>query len=65
MSFDEICTLAQAYGCTITSGGKHMHVVHKPSGTLIAIPRHGKSVREVYIKELKVLFDSIGDIKGE
>lgn len=42
-----------------------MHVVHKPSGTLIAIPRHGKSVREVYIKELKVLFDSIGDIKGE
>lgn len=30
------------------------------SGTVIPIPVHGKYVKEAYIKELKILFDSVG-----
>ncbi len=36
-----------------------MKVVHPPSGTVIPIPRHGKAVKEAYIKQLKNLFDQI------
>ena len=36
-----------------------MKVVHRASGTVIPIPRHGKAVKEAYIKQLKTLFDSI------
>ena len=63
MTFEEIEVLARAYGCIVRSGGKHsLHIVHKDSGTVIPIPRHGKTVDEAYIKQLRDLFDSIGDI---
>lgn len=65
ISFDEISTLAHAYGCIIESGGKHTRIVHPASGTVIPIPRHGKNVGEAYIKQLKNLFDTIGDIMEE
>lgn len=65
ITFAEVETLAAAYGCIVKSGGKHMRVVHIPSGSVIPIPRHGKTVGEAYIKQLKDLFDSIGEIREE
>ena len=63
ITFEDIEALATYYGCQISSGGNHSKkVVHVPSGTVIPIPIHGKTIKEAYIKELKKLFDSI---KGE
>lgn len=65
MTFDEISSLAHAYGCIVEAGGKHMHIVHSGSGTVIPIPRHGKTVGEAYIKQLRILFDDIGKLLEE
>lgn len=65
MTFSEIRKLAEAYGCIVESGGKHMHIVHRDLNRVIPIPIHGKNVQEAYIKQLKELFDLIGDIKEE
>lgn len=59
ITFDEVQTLAEYFGCIVVGGGNHMKVVHKASGTVISVPRHGKTVKEIYIKELKKLFDRI------
>ena len=63
MTFDEISKLASAYGCSVNPGGKHMHIVHVASGTVIPIPRHGNTVDEAYIKQLKDLFNRIGHME--
>lgn len=66
MTFDEIFVLAKEYGCIVEPGGKHsVKIVHKESGTVIPIPRHGDTIREVYIKQLRVLFDQIGSKEEE
>ena len=39
-----------------------MRVVCPENGAIVPIPRHGKTVEEAYIKQLRDLFDSIGDI---
>lgn len=59
ITFDEVQALAEYFGSTIVGGGNHMKIVHSSSGTVIPIPRHGKTVKEAYIKQLKVLFDKI------
>ena len=59
ITFDEVQSLAEYFGCIVVGGGSHMKVVHPDSGTVIPIPRHGKTVKEAYIKQLKTLFDSI------
>ena len=59
ISFEEIELLANYFGCEIKYGGNHPKVAHRASGTIIPIPRHGKCVDEVYIKQLKLLFDEI------
>lgn len=60
ITFDDVEALANYFGCSILSGGKHSKkVVHRPSGTVIPIPMHGKTIDEAYIKQLKKLFDSI------
>jgi hypothetical protein len=52
--------LATYFGCDIITGGNHSQkVVHRPSGTVIPIPMHGKNIGEAYVKELKDLFDRI------
>ena len=62
MTFDEIFVLAKEYGCIVEPGGKHsVKIVH----TVIPIPRHGDTIREVYIKQLRVLFDQIGSKEEE
>lgn len=65
ITFSEVETLASAYGCKVMPGGKHLRVVHIESGRIVPIPRHGKTVEEAYIKQLKDLFDLIGDIKED
>lgn len=65
ITFSEVKTLAAAYGCEVISGGKHLRIVHAKSGRIVPIPRHGKTVEEAYIKQLKDLFDLIGDIKED
>lgn len=64
MTYEEIEKLALYFGCKFQkSGGRHpMKVIHLETGTIIPIPTHGKTVKEVYVKELKKLFDTI---KGE
>lgn len=59
ITFDEVESLAKYFGCSVVGGGNHMKVIHKPSGTVIPVPRHGKTVGEAYIKQLKNLFDLI------
>lgn len=60
ITFDDIEALASYFGCQIIAGGKHSKkVVHVPSGTVIPIPMHGKNIGEAYVKQLKILFDSI------
>ncbi|MBR2490789.1 MAG: type II toxin-antitoxin system HicA family toxin [Ruminiclostridium sp.] len=65
ITFSEVEKVASAFGCIIDSGGKHMRVVHVPSGSIVPIPRHGKCVGEAYIKQLKDLFDRVGLIGEE
>lgn len=60
MTFEEIFALANKYGCIVDKGGKHsVKIVHRKSGTVIPIPKHGNTVDEAYIKQIKMLFDSI------
>ncbi len=60
ITFDDVKALCAYFGCEIYTGGNHSQkVVHIPSGTVIPIPMHGKTIKEAYVKELKELFDSI------
>lgn len=59
ITFEEMESIAAYFGCDVVSGGNHMKVVHRQSGTVIPIPRHGKCIGEAYIKQLKKLFDII------
>lgn len=59
ITFEEMESLAKHLGCEVVAGSNHMKVVHKPSGTVIPIPRHGKNIGEAYVKQLKKLFDLI------
>lgn len=60
ITFDDVKALCTYFGCEIYTGGNHSQkVVHVPSGTVIPIPMHGKTIKEAYVKELKELFDSI------
>ena len=59
ITFDEVQSLAEYFGCIVVGGGRHIKIVHRASGTVIPIPRHGNTVKEAYIKQLKALFDAI------
>ena len=60
ITFEDIEVIAKHFGCMVVTGGNHSKkIVHKPSGTVIPIPMHGKYVGEAYIKQLKKLFDRI------
>lgn len=59
ISFDDVRVLAEYYNCIVKPGGNHWKIIHVPSGTVIPIPVHGKTIGEAYVKQLKNLFDSI------
>lgn len=59
ITFEDIQVLAWYFGCIVVGGGNHMKVIHPHTGTVIPIPRHGKTIKEAYIKQLKNLFDRI------
>ena len=59
ITFNEVETIARHFGCKVSSGGKHSKIVHSKSGTVIPVPKHGKHVKEAYVKQLKQLFDTI------
>ena len=60
MRIDEIVRIVKAYGCETVAGGKHpLKIVHVPTGTVIPIPKHGDTVAEAYIKQVKTLLDEI------
>lgn len=62
MRIDEIERIVKRFGCETTSGGKHpLKIIHKPTGTVIPIPKHGDTVEEAYIKQIKDLIDKIKD----
>jgi len=67
ITFDDVVTLAESYGCIIKSGGNHTKVVYdnKELGLyrVIPVPKHGKTIGEVYVKELKELFDAIEEVR--
>ena len=66
LTIEEVVRLAKAYGCTIVTGENHqIRIVYKPTGTVIPLPCHGKTVKEAYIMELKDLFSEIEAKKGE
>ncbi len=65
MTIDEVTRLAKAYGCEILTGGNHqIRIVHRGTGRIIPLPRHGNTVKEAYIVELKELFDEIESREG-
>ena len=60
ITFEDVKVLAEYFGCVVVTGGNHSQkVVHKASGTVIPIPMHGKTIKEAYVRELKILFDQI------
>lgn len=60
ITFEDVRVLAIYFGCEVITGGNHSQkVVHRPSGTVIPIPMHGKHIGEAYVKELKDLFNRI------
>ena len=61
ITFHEVQTLFEHFGCKVIGGGNHMKVVCVEFSKVIAVPRHGNCVQEVYIKQLKMLLD---DLKG-
>lgn len=65
ITFNEVKTLAEHYGCIIEGGGNHTKIVHVKTGNIIPIPRHDKTVKEAYIKDLKELFEQIEVEKDE
>ena len=65
MTMEEIVRIAKSYGCGVLTGGNHqIRIVHKPTGTVIPLPCHGKTVKEAYIIELKELFREIEAMGG-
>ncbi len=65
LTVDEVVRLARAYGCTVLTGGNHqIRIVHKPTGRVIPVPSHGKTVKEAYVMELRELFDEIESMGG-
>ena len=66
MTWEEIEKLARAYGCVIKGGGKHPYrIAYVPTGTVIPIPIHGKTIGEAYIGQLQMLFEEIERLEGE
>ncbi len=60
MTFNEISAIAEHFGCIIDAGGNHLKIVYKGSFMrVIPIPRHGKTVQEAYVKQVKDLIDKI------
>jgi len=60
MTLDEIKKIAKHYGCEVVNRGNHQWaIVYKPFGKVIPIPDHGKTIKAVYIGQLKKLIDSI------
>lgn len=65
ITYDEVEQLARFFGCRIGGGGKHpLHIVHPSRSWVIPIPTHGNTVKEIYIKQLKEMFDSIKEEQG-
>ena len=60
ITINEVIRLAGAYGCEVVTGGNHqIRIVHRKSGRVIPLPRHGNDVKEAYIMELRELFEEI------
>lgn len=66
MRIDEICKLAEYYGCEVKkNGGKHsLHIVYKALGRVIPIPTHGDRVKDVYVQMIKQLINDIEESRG-
>jgi hypothetical protein len=65
LTVNEVIKLANHFGCIVLTGGNHqIRIAHKPSGTVIPLPQHGKCVKEAYIIELRKLFDEIISEQG-
>lgn len=57
ITFEDVEAIASHYNCVVLNGGKHgFKIAYKPLGIIIPIPRHGNTVEEAYIRELKKLF---------
>lgn len=57
ITFDEVVSIMTHFGCIIEYGGNHPKIVCKQYSRVIPIPKHGKTVGEAYIKQLKDLLD--------
>lgn len=55
----EVERLANYFGCKISHGANHLKIVHPEGKKIVPIPRHSGDVRDVYIRELKELFEMI------
>ncbi len=58
ITFNEVVTIAEHLGCEIRYK-RHPQVVHRISGTVIPVPHHNQPIKEAYVEQLKVLFNSI------
>lgn len=65
LTVDEAIRLAKYFGCLILTGGNHqVRIAYKPTGTVIPLPQHGKTIKEAYVIELKKLFEEIKSIQA-
>jgi hypothetical protein len=66
MTLNEVIRLAGFYGCEVLTGGNHqIRIVHKESGRVIPLPRHGNTVKEAYVMELRELIEEIEAKSGD
>lgn len=59
ITIDEVRTIAAIIGAELLAGGRHsVHFVHKPSGTVIPIPIHGKAIGAAYIRQIATVIEN-------
>ena len=66
ITFHELESIAKYFGCIVDSGGNHSKIIYKGSfNKVIPIPRHKKTVDEVYIIQFKQLLEQIKEANSQ
>lgn len=69
ITYDELKRIASHFGCVIVDSGRNnrhsLHINHPSVSYGIPVPVHGKCVKEIYIKKIKELIDSIKEVRHE
>ena len=65
IEFDEVIKLLTHFGFEVKDGSNHICFTYIELGILIPIPRHNKSIDDVYIKQIIQTLDEVLEYKEE